>query len=463
MQVKSLLLAGGALLGGTAPAAAAGFQVYLPGQVSNGMGGVGVGLSLDQSAMYLNPGALALVKRNGVVLGANATFARVSFRSENGGPQRDLQSTITPPFNFYASFGPKEGKFKAGLAVYTPAGSKLVYADGWEGRAALTQIDLKSVFIQPTLSYAITPQLSVGAGLTILALGSVNLQRDIVALPYPGASIELDGKTKTQFGVNAGIMFKPSEKVSIGLAYRSKVDATVEEGTVTVKGLPSADPAGSSYGASRRINPGFTASQFKATLPIPAHAALGIGLMPTEKLTLGFDVVLTQWSVYRELRFEFSGDNGNGTYAAVGPQPAAGAPFAAGSYPATTGTPGLIGGQPASVSKRNYDDALCFRLGAQYQVSSKLAVRGGAVYDQSPVRQGYVTPETPDNDRVGLTTGFSYNATDKFGVDVSYQFIQILKRTQTTADLLDSGTTDRVAGTYNTYINIPGLGVHYNF
>ena len=457
MKVKTLLLTGGALLTGASAASASGFQVYLPGHKSNGMGGVGVGLSLDQSAMFLNPGALALVRTNGVVLGVNATFARVAFRSENGGPQRDLQPTVTPPFNFYASFGPKDGKFKAGIAVYTPAGSKLVYADGWEGRATLAQIDLKSVFVQPTFSYALTPQLSVGAGLTILALGSVNLQRDIVALPYPGARIELDGKTKTQFGFTAGVLFKPSNKLSVGLTYRSKVDATVEDGTVSVKGLPSAAAGSASYSASRRINPGFTASNFTATLPIPAHAAIGFGLMPTEKLTLGLDVVWTEWSAYRELRFDFSGNNGNGDYAAVG---TAGQP---GAFPALVGTPGLVGGSTTSVSKRSYQDVLAFRLGLQYKVTDKLAVRGGAVYDQSPVRDGYVTPETPDNDRVALTGGLSYDVSEKFGIDASYQFVQILKRTQTQSELLDNGTTDRVAGTYNSYIHVPGVGVHYSF
>lgn len=457
MTVKRLLLAGGALLASASAASASGFQVYLPGHKSNGMGGVGVGLSLDQSAMFLNPGALAMVRANGVVLGANATLARVAFRSADGGPQRDLQSTVTTPFNFYASFGPKDGKFKAGLAVYTPAGSKLVYAEGWEGRAALTQIDLKSVFVQPTVSYAITPQLSVGAGLTILALGSVNLQRDIVALPYAGATIELDGKTKTQFGVNAGIMFKPSDKLSVGISYSSKVNATVEEGTVTVKGLPNAAVGSASYSASRSINPGFTASNFAATLPIPARAAIGIGLMPTDKLTIGLDVIWSEWSAYRELRFDFSGNNGNGDYAAVG------TPGQPGAFPANTGTPGLVGGNSSSVSKRSYQDVLAFRLGAQYKVTDKLTVRGGAVYDESPVRDGYVTPETPDNDRFILTTGLSYDVSEKFGIDASYQFIQILKRTQTQQQLLDNGTTDRVAGTYNSFIHVPGVGVHYNF
>ena len=152
-----------------------------------------------------------------------------------------------------------------------------------------------------------------------------------------------------------------------------------------------------------------------------------------------------------------SGNNGNGDYAAVG------TPGQPGAFPANTGTPGLIGGNNTSISKRSYQDVLAFRLGAQYKVTDKLTVRGGAVYDQSPVRDGYVTPETPDNDRVALTTGLSYDVSEKFGIDASYQFIQILKRTQTQQDLINNGTTDRVAGTYNSYIHVPGVGVHYNF
>ena len=73
MTVKSVLLAGGAFLLGTSGALASGFQVYLPSQQSIGMGGVGVGLSMEQAAQFLNPGAMAMLRKNGVQVGASAT------------------------------------------------------------------------------------------------------------------------------------------------------------------------------------------------------------------------------------------------------------------------------------------------------------------------------------------------------------------------------------------------------
>ena len=422
MMVKTLLLTGGALLAGASAASAGGFQVYLPSQQSIGMGGVGVGLSMEQAAQFMNPGAMAMLRQNGVQFGVSATFARLAFRPASGGGQRELQNTTVTPFNLYASFGPKEGKFRAGIAVYTPYGSTLKYEKGWEGRFALSEITLRAVYVQPTVSYALTPQLSVGAGLMILAAGSVNLQRAI-ALPSAEGSIELDGQTKTGFGVNAGIFFKPSDKLSVGLSYRSKIDATVEDGNVTVVNPIAA------------LQSRFVGNKFRAVLPLPATFNVGIGLMPTEKLTIGLDVNLTKWSAYRALRFDFSKD----------------------------GQPAQVGTGTFSESKRSYQDALTFRLGGQYKVTDKLALRLGGAYDVTPVKDGYVTPETPDNNRVIGTAGVGYNITENFGLDASFMFQAILKRTQTEADLLNNGTTDRVAGTYRTNISIPGIGLRYNF
>jgi long-chain fatty acid transport protein len=333
-----------------------------------------------------------------------------------------LDNSVVTPFNGYASFGPKDGKFRAGISVYTPYGSSLKYQQGWEGRFVLSEITLRSVYVQPTVSYALTDKLSVGAGLMVLVAGSVNLQRDI-SLPSAEGKIELDGKTKTSFGVNAGIFYKASDKLSLGVSYRSKIDAKVEGGDVTVT---NPTPA---------LQSRFVGNKFDATLPLPATVNVGIGLTPTDKLTIGVDVNWTQWSAYQALRFDFTKD---GAAAQVG-----------------TGT--------FSESKRDYQDTFTFRLGGQYKVTDKLALRLGGAYDMTPVKDGYVTPETPDNDRLIGTAGVGYNITENFGVDASFMFQAIMKRTQTEADLLNNGTTDRVPGTYRTNISIPGIGLRYNF
>ncbi|MCB2378690.1 outer membrane protein transport protein [Hymenobacter sp. BT635] len=431
MNLKTLLLAGGALLSGTA-ASAGGFQVSLAGIKNNGMGGVGVGLSLDQAAMFYNPGALAMVRERGVQIGGNATFARSAFRSQFGGEQRELRNSVVTPFSVFAGFGSSDNKFAAGIAIYTPFGSKLQYADGWEGRFSLTDIDLKSIFVQPTVSYAITDQLSVGGGLVILAYGAVNLQRDIPIEGQPGVPghVTLDGKALTKIGFNGGIYYKPTDKLSIGASYRSRIDATVDGGEVEFKNVPT------SVGAR------FTATEFDVTLPLPATTSLGVGFMPSEKLTVALDVNYVQWSAYKSLDFKFRGNNGAGGLVAPS---------------------GQVGGVTSSSSRREYEDAFTFRLGGQYQLTDAFTVRAGGSYDLSPVKDGFVTPETPDANRLGLTAGISYKVNDRFGVDVSTQFIDLQERTQTQDELTAAGTVDRVAGTYKTRIVIPGIGFNYTF
>ena len=422
MQVKSILLAGGALVAASSGARASGFQVGLTGAKNVGMGGTGTGLYLDQAAQFYNPGAFAFAPI-GVQLGGNMAIPRISFRPDVADQgQRNLQNKNVFPFSGFVGFGPKEGKWRLGAGIYTPFGSELHYAQGWEGRYSLTDINLRSVFVQGTAAYAITPQLALGVGVVVLALGDVDLQRDAPIQGQGSADplhVQLTGKAEHKVGYNLGVMFKPSEKLSVGVSYRSAIDAQVKGGDVTLTNLPAS--------AAAR----FTAKNFDVTLPLPDVYSFGVGVSPTDKLLVSFDANLVRWSSYQSLDFAYIG--------------------------------GVLGGMPNSTSKRQYQDALAFRLGGQYKVTDKFALRAGGFYDFSAVRDGFVTPETPDADRIGVTAGFTYAVTERFGIDGSFLFEDFMKRSQTQDDLISNGTTDRVAGTYKTTIYVPGVQLYLKF
>lgn len=422
MQAKQLLLAGSVLLASTSGALASGFQVGLSGQKNIGMGGTGTGLFLDQAAQFYNPGAFVFVQGSGIQGGVNLAVPRISFRAEGGADQENLQNKNLFPFNGYAGYSISE-KFKVGLGAYTPFGSELHYGQGWTGRYTLTDIKLTSVYVQATASYALTPKLGIGAGLVVLAYGDVDLQRDIPLQSQNGttAHAQLTGKADHKVGYNVGIMYKPSNKLSIGVSYRSAINARVDAGSIGLSNVPAA--AASS----------FTATGFNVTLPLPDVYSFGVGVRPSDKLTLAFDANLVGWSKYKSLDFNYTG--------------------------------GGLGGPTAtsSSSVRNYRDALALRLGAQYQVSSAFALRVGGFYDFACVRDGYLTPETPDADRVGLTAGFTYAFGERFGIDGSFLFEDFRQRSQSQADLVANNTTDRVAGTYKTTVSVPGVGVYFKF
>lgn len=424
MTKKILTLLSASVLGSTV-ALAGGYQVAIQSQRQIGMGHTGTGLANDASSIFFNPGALSFTKKNNVILGASFINSGVAFRAPS--PSTTTAKTENPvstPFNVYASFAAKEdSKLKFGLGVFTPYGSTVKWGDDWKGKYILTKLELRAIYVQPTVSYKINDKLGIGVGLDYVN-GYVNLQKNIPLNTSDGdAKAELDGKTNN-FGFNVGVYYKPTDKLSVGLNYRSKVDAKVEGGDATFTNV-------SSYLQNGVTFPKGGTTKFDATLPLPQVATLGIGYQATEKLLLAFDVNWTGWSAYKELRFDYE------------------AP---------------VGGSTSTVSQRKYRDSFAFRVGGEYKATDALTARVGAYYDLSPVKEGYMTPETPDQDRLGLTAGVSYTFNDKFGVDASFLFIEGMEREQKQSVVDSEGMSkDVLAGTYKLRAAIPGIGLHYKF
>ena len=85
----------------------------------------------------------------------------------------------------------------------------------------------------------------MGAGLVMLAYGNVNLQKDVPLTAQNRRPLRphvtLTGKAKQSFGYNAGIFFKPSDKLSVGVSYRSQIDAKIENGDVRLRDVHCLD------------------------------------------------------------------------------------------------------------------------------------------------------------------------------------------------------------------------------
>ena len=387
---------------------AQGFQVNLQGQKQQGMGSAGTALPQDAAAVFFNPGSVSFLEKNSITAGANGTISNTIFQDANTYAEYRTNSPVSTPFAAYAVYGMAESKLKFGLGVYTPFGSTVKWEDNWTGRFAITQLQLQTIFIQPTVSYKITDKIGFGAGF-IYAPGKVNLQRDLPIFDGTNyAHAELDGKA-TGYGFNAGLYFAATEKLSFGLTYRSKVNMKVTDGTATFT-VPTA------------LDPNFPDGNFTASLALPQIITLGIGFKASDNLQLAFDFNFGDWSGYDTLAFDYE-----------------------------TNTSSL----EDTKSPRMYENSYAFRLGAQYKLMSELDLRAGVGYSISPIQDGYVTPESPDANRLNLTAGLGYRIGEHFAVDASYTFAQ-LKRT-------DKNLETNLDGTFKTYVSIPGLSLSYHF
>ena len=389
---------------------AEGYQVNAQSHKNIAMGHTGTGLSLGASSVHFNPGALGLMeKKYDFSLGGILVLSDVAFSKQNSTYQTNTESPTGTPFYFYGA-AKLSDKFVASIGVTTPYGNSLAWDNEWDGRYLIQDISLHAIVAQPTLSYKINDKLGFGIG-AMVVYGAVDLNR---ALPVQNGSeegsVNLSGST-VSLGFNTGLYYKVSDAFSLGLNYRSKVAMKMEDGDADFNvpaSLSASFPAG---------------NKFDAELPLPANLTLGAGLKVNEKLTLACDLQYVFWNAYDELVFDFK-----------------------------VNTPQLAD----SRNPREYENTLIYRLGAQYDFTEKLTVRAGTYYDETPISDNYLNPETPGMNKIGLSIGGSFNINDKLSVDASLLYIYGIER--------EAGYEPaNFYGTYNSQAFLPGIGFSYSF
>ncbi|MEM7037152.1 MAG: outer membrane protein transport protein [Bacteroidota bacterium] len=393
---------------------AGGFQVNLQGVSQTGMGHVGAGLAFDASAQFFNPGALAKAPRS-FVLGTNPIFGRVSYLEHAPGTYNTTnEPTVSTPFSAYGSwsFEVADGvRMAAGAAVYTPFGSRVLYADDWKGQFAIREISLRAIFVQPTVAVSfLDGRLGIGGG-PVFAFGSVGVRRGIPAQFNDGSygEVALDG-AGNGLGFNVGIYGEPTERLSLGLSYRSKVAFASEGGSANFT-VPSS------------LAEFFPNTTFSSEINLPWTATLGTAYRLNGEHRLAFDVNYVGWSLYQSLDFDFA-DN----------------------------TDKLEDSQ----SPRNYENAFIFRVGWQGDFIENLSLRAGTYFDMTPVPDGFTTPETPDAHKIGISTGASYTLFNQLRLDANFLWVEGMKRTDTNLEM-------NFGGTYKARALIPGFGLAWIF
>lgn len=383
-----------------------GYQVRLQGQKQTGIGLIGTPFAPDASSIFYNPGGLALVEgKFSLSAGVSGIMSHTVFQKEGTNYQANTDNPLSTPFYLYFSAKIKD-MIAVGIGVYTPFGSSVQWDEDWAGRYLIRDISLSAICIQPTVAYQYKEKFGIGAGF-VYAIGNVELSK---ALPYSDeSSVSLEGDA-SNFGFNAGIFYKPIEKLNIGVSYRSKIMMNLEDGEATFN-VPSA------LSTSVPEN-----NKFSADLPLPANLDFGLSYQLTEKFLLAAEVNWVMWSAYESLDFEFE-ESGE-----------------------------LLNSQ----NPRQYKDSWITRLGGEYKLNDVFTFRAGMYYDPSPVNEAYFTPETVSLNNIAFTLGLSITPVKGLDIDISYLEIHGLAAEKTY-------TPDNFAGTYKNAAFIPGIGLHYRF
>jgi len=419
-------LAGAGLLLTLAPVHAMAGGFYIAEQSVKGTGRAYSGEVADQGAesLWWNPASIGGLQGSSSSFGISGILPSANIANNNTGIIRPGQTTPAAVGGDQINTNPviRAGvpsgamahsltkKLAVGLAITAPFNFTTEYpTTSWTRYSAL-YTRLRTIDIQPSAAYMLTPNLSVGAGINIERV-SANFTNAVAnASPLlPDGRQALAG-TAWDVGYSVGVQYRKGP-LSLGVSYKSAIQHHVS-GNMQISGLvyPLA-----SYNMA--VN---TTANFKT----PWQVVFGGRLAVSPKLTLNAQATRFGWS-------EFSAIN-------------LGAPFNA-------------------AMPENYRDTWTVALGADYQIARKWTLRAGVARDDSPVRNDQRDARVPDSNRWVLALGATHAVSKAFQIDAGAQYIA-LDSVPIDRNTAAVGSTILVDGTMTSAkVVVLSLGGRFNF
>lgn len=436
-SVRFLLWISMASYCGTAMAAGFALNEMSAGAVGNAFAG-NAAVAEDASTLFFNPAGLARLHGQQFTLSGSAIrpsieFSNAGSRSPAGPPATGGDGgnaggwSLVPAMYYAMDLTPS---MRFGIGIQSPFGLKTEYEANWVGRYQALKSDLKTIDINPSLSYAINERLAVGAGLSAqyakveltraIDFGTVCASRLGLATCGPIGFLPQarDGRVVLKgddwaFGFNAGLMFMLDPATRFGLSYRSRVQQKIRGDARNDRpaGLPGV------LGAAAA----FTDAGASADLTLPESLNLSAYRNLDAKWSVMGDINWTGWSRFEELRVRF--DNG----------------------------------APDSVVREEWRNTVRVGAAVHYRHNDAWKFRSGVSYENSPVRDANRTPTVPDSRRIAFGVGAQLRQSDKSTWDFGYAHIFIRDASLNRAEPPLGGT---LVGDYQSNVNI--LSVQYN-
>lgn len=409
-------------------AAASGFQLQNQSGSGNGNAFAGAAAAAEDSGtVFFNPAGMSYLPRghnislSGTVLHrvidfsnkGSTTVSQAAFPlgTTNGG---DGGGTSLLPHGYWV-WGISQ-QLSVGLGIGPTFGNKTEYDFDFVGRNAGYFAEIAQININPSLSWKINDQLSIGGGINF-AHNETQFKQGVPAstgLGFPANNF-LDVKGDDwAFGYNLGAMFQVTKSTRIGLTYRSELEFDLE-GKQKFKTQV----------------PGVLVNQdIDAKLKTPASASLAVSHMVNDRLELLADYTWTDWSVVDTIQLKSKQTGAN---------------LSALSY--------------------NFKDSWRVGVGANYQYNNDLKLRFGIAHDKAPVKSAADRTMTlPDTDRTWLSFGVKYKLSPKASVDVGYTHIFFAKgKTERAVDFPSGNTRQVIRGDWDNSVDIVSAQLNYSF
>lgn len=372
----------------TASAFGSGFLIPEQGAKASAMAGAFVATADDPSAIFYNPAGIAQQRTMAVLAGT--TF--INFTNEfTGDPNSPVTAGVEAKYNrhlfnipnMYAIL-PIGDNLTLGFGSFAAFGLRTDWADPFPGRYISKDADLKSMSANPVIAWQTSNgRFAIGGGVEYRRARVILNANRLALNPFTGrindiANTRLVSEYGDDIGFNAGILFKPTDRIRFGLSYRSDMEVDLEgdaEITQISTGNAQLDAIiATQLPPDQRINTVF---------PFPSILQGGVAFSPNDNWDVELDIMRTGWSNFEALAVNFE----------------------------TTPTASFV-------REQNWEDSSSYRLGINHNATADWDVRFGVLYDENPQPVEAVSPLLPDADRIGASLGAGFHR-GHFVVDTS--------------------------------------------
>ncbi len=289
---------------------AGGYKIPEQSLNSMALGAAYVAHTMGADTNYHNPANMAFMDEKQYIEGA-ITLANLPSIDYYGMAESEEENILIPNFHYVAA---PMADFRWGVSMVAPAGLTKRWHEQ-PGKAFAEEFTLKVIEVNPSVSYKISDDLSVGAGLRFIYSEGI-VKNDATGIGVP-LVVDMEGDT-IEFGYNLAATYKPTSDINMAVTYRSEIELE-EEGTANING---------------------TSMDASVTVPVPAALNLAISKTWNDQFTLEFNYERTYWSAYETLEFV---------------------------------------GTPLPVSAKDWKDTNTFRLGATVELEKITMMMGVAI------------------------------------------------------------------------------------
>ncbi|SUO93395.1 OmpP1/FadL family transporter [Suttonella ornithocola] len=417
--------------------------------------------ALDPSVIYYNPAGLThlpslqisanLIIADPTVHYKNAAGYNVDRSPILGSTSGNVTKNITLVPHAYLSYQISPS-ITAGLGLYVPFGANTKYQEDSVLRYSINRTELKTIDINPTIAFKISPEHSIGIGL-IAQYADAKLHKYANFSPAVNQKLPpqmqlsngaADGVAKFGaddwgFGFNLGWDWDVNENLRVGASYRSPIKHHLT-GTANwdLVGPAFKNPA---LGAAleQGIRQAGYVKKEKASANITTPESISVhGMYRIDpKINLFGNVTWTRHSRFNELDIKLEN---------IKP---------------------TIGG-PSDTSRAfpRWRDTWRIGVGGSYQITDPLQLRAGVSWDQSPIKSADDRLVTmPDNDRLWLSLGAKYDINKNSTLDVGYSYMHVRNSKANVHPCPGACVDSKASGKadFKSHANFFGLQYTYRF